>query len=524
MTNPATWSMAWPSGRGAFDPLRSVLWVLFDPDDAELDSVRAVFQHEYNHLIGILGRHLQVCLIDLYLSGSPGVNAVLENERALVESFVPAWLSSPNRLGPDTDFRPIAPEADTTLLAEIMDVCHNLESCQWVLDGIAARLAPEEIARAVQQATLNVGREGELYTPGASVAALHALSALAREVRGRRVIISRMMHGEYYRLVVKVTAPVEGGETPREWAGQGVRWELLELFLVDRIQRMTSFVAKRFTLHERAELVLRWLGQILASGRTALLTETLAGLTSVFMPRVLLPYACFWREAPTRYECELHSLPFPFVPISMPLMTRVKGDQVSDRFIHPTQIRQLQELPELIRHQSTCALTATMADFCEFSLGAVTVQGLPGRAEAVFRRLAVSLTSILQSVVTGRCPACEEIRQHLTGSTCHLLVADARRVLEEAAADYTDWIAGHLEAEFTQACDGSSGTGVTVRVGREIGRVYKYHGDDFMKWTRTMGSTTTPGRPGRPSGFSRLLARCRAIRAKVVWAFLRLWY
>jgi hypothetical protein len=163
-----------------------------------------------------------------------------------------------------------------------------------------------------------------------------------------------------------------------------------------------------------------------------------------------------------------------------------------------------------------------MADFCEFALGPVTVQGLAGRGEGVFRRLAGSLTSVLQSVVAGKCPACEEVGQRLTESMCHLLAANAARVVEEAAEGYTDWIAGHLTTEFLQAFDASAGTGVTVRVRGEIGHVYRYHGDDFTKWAST--GSPPPDAAGRPSGFGRLRARCRALLDKIVWTFLRLWY
>ncbi len=86
------WTYRFSGVLGSFDPLRNLFWVFYEKE-GYLDPHIVIFNHEYNHLIGILGRHLQVCLLEYYLTSNDRYAQTINRERDLVESFVPVWLA-----------------------------------------------------------------------------------------------------------------------------------------------------------------------------------------------------------------------------------------------------------------------------------------------------------------------------------------------------------------------------------------------------------------------------------------------
>lgn len=225
-------------------------------------------------------------MLHYYLTSGDRYTEIIDNERNLIESFVPVWLSS--RLDPSIKSSVIAPHSNPRLVKTISEICNDLAACTWIMNGAKTTLSLEQIVRAVQQATLNVSASNRLYSAGATYAALESLTPLADKLAGTSFCINRVSQGELHRLEYgpEGSKPSADSEPALGTAEHG---EMLELFLVDTIRRETGLEPRRYTLHDRAQFVIDWFCTF-TSGHKSVddLVQVLAGIASVFMPRVFL--------------------------------------------------------------------------------------------------------------------------------------------------------------------------------------------------------------------------------------------
>jgi hypothetical protein len=248
-----SWRLGW--FWGICDLLRSIVTVFYDLDDADrtdFDANLVTYNHEYNHLIGTLGRHLQIHLLDRYLSGVTN-ESVVENERSVIESFVPVWLS-PRRgwLTPLADPKAVAPDCDPAIVHEVAQTCHDLEACGWIMNGKRVRFTLEQILREIQQAALNTAAPGDSYSHYASRTSLRCLREVAKTLVGKTVEMHRAYRGEFFTDAWRLL------DTPVSMQSSNAALEecdMLELFLANTVARECGLELKRYTLHERAELV-----------------------------------------------------------------------------------------------------------------------------------------------------------------------------------------------------------------------------------------------------------------------------
>lgn len=278
--------------------------------------------------------------MDFYISGNiEQYEKLIETERPVVESFVAAFLYSPTRFPSESPFV-VAPECDETIFNQIIQICHHLETCTWIINGIKTSVVFEQIERAVQQVVLNVADRESMYSPGSSIMALNYLTSLAGEIRNKAVFINRVLIGEYYRTEYRVaTTYTDEGNSGRT----GIPplpievGDSIEIFLANLIREETGLEIKRYTLHERVEIVLGWIYQILCSN-DKIPIELLAGIISIFAPGMFTPLVAFWQPPDSSsYNGELYALPFGHKPLYMPIMTHCLGDKrVLEHHILPT--------------------------------------------------------------------------------------------------------------------------------------------------------------------------------------------
>src|SRR5882762_5569953 len=308
-----TWNSTLPRVLGSFDPLRNLIWTIYD---GETDPYAVTFNHEYNHLIGTVGRHLQICLLYYCLRSRERCVDIVARERGIVESFVPVWLSEPSRSTEPMSVATAAPESDPAIVQAIKAICSGLASCTWIMDSAETALTFEQVLRAVQQAVLNLAQGDELYSPNASRLGLECLTSFATQVAGRKFMINRVSRGEYHALEY---GPSRARPTAPPRLGTCEHGEMLELLLVNVLED-AKLKSRRYTLHERAQFVLDWFRLLPAQQLSSTdVVEYLAAIASVFAPRAFLPLAAFYRVSPQQFRGELHALPFSR-PARMPVL------------------------------------------------------------------------------------------------------------------------------------------------------------------------------------------------------------
>ena len=210
------------------------------------------------------------------------------------------------------------------------------------------QLTLEQIVRAVQQAVLNVSQPDETYhSVGASYSALKALIPLAESLSGNTLAIERISYGESHRLTYG-PAHEKIASTAKNILGTPEHGEMLELYLVDHIRRETGLEAIRYTLHDRADFVLDWFRAFTSRYQfSQILAPLLAGVTSVFMPGVIIPFAGFYVAATGKVTGELHVLPHSR-PATMPILSRSVGDKTATMVMVPQKIFTLRTWPQYL--------------------------------------------------------------------------------------------------------------------------------------------------------------------------------
>ncbi len=443
-----SWRLGW--FWGTYDPLRSIVTVFYDlenADSADFETNVVTFNHEYSHLIGTLGRHLQIHLLHRYVSLGDTSEAVIQNERSVIESFVPVWLT-PRRgwLTPSADPKTVAPDCEPTTVYKVSQACHDLEACGWIMNGKHVKFSLEQILREIQQAILNTAAPGASYSLSASRTSLKCLSELAKTLAGKTVEMQRAYKGEYFTDASRVL-----DVPPAEFDSDANLQEcdMLELFLANTVARECGLELKRYTLHERAELVLTWVYKMLCQNYSAeKAAEVLAGIGSVFMPGVLLPFVACWRESMGCYRGEVHALPFGFRTLAMPKLTRHKDGQTECHYRTPLKILQLLQWPSNIRQQCPCELGAAMSDFCEFALGDVVFKPFRHRSSRVFSRLGDSVQRIASSLQRSKCGICSDMRARIGEQSCDALSREASRFIAGAGDHYAAWLSRNAEEQF----------------------------------------------------------------------------
>jgi hypothetical protein len=471
--NHGEYRIEWRYGgvAGFFDPLRSYIWAIYDPKDPLLIT----HNHEYNHLIGILGRHLQICLLDYYiLHDFKQCEIICETERPVIESFVAAFLYSSTRF-PAKSPLAVAPQCNEIIFNKIIQICHHLENCKWIINGVKVSVVFEQIERAVQQVVLNLADKGSMYSPGSSIKALDFLTRLTEEIKNKAVFINRVLIGEYYRMEVRVAETYTDRDISGKTDSPPLPMEVgdsIEMFLANLIKEGTGLEIKRYTLHERVEMILRWIYQILRSS-DEILIELLTGIISVFAPGMFTPLVAFWQQPDSsRYNGELYALPFGHKPLYMPIMTQtLKDKRVLEHQIIPTSWITLRGLANNIRQQSDCELACAIADFYDFTLGEIILRPFRERVEDIAINLGQSLKRILDSFKHSDCEECSSLIERLDkyGNNYNdALSQKMGNIIEQAGKSYTEWLIEHSEHCFENA------NNVPVRVSDKGNNVFRY--------------------------------------------------
>lgn len=468
-----TWTWNFAGVLGSFDPLRNLIWVLYDTKK-EIDPQFVTFNHEYNHLIGILGRHLQICLLHYYLMSKDNCAQIIHNERNIIESCVPVWLATPSRLGSEMTPFIVAPESKMSLVKAISQVCNDLHACTWIMNRKKPELSLEQIVRAVQQAILNVATRDQLYSAGASYTALECLRPLASQLAGKVFTIDKVSRGEYHTLVYGLAESklyTKAERTPST-AEHG---EMIELFLIDKIRRETALEPKRYTLHDRAQFIINWFCTFLSGNKSIEeLVQVLAGIASVFMPGVFLPFAGFYSPSLGKFIGELHALPFAR-PAIMPIMRKTIGDKTADRVMIPAKILELRKWPTYILWQSNCPVGQAMSAFCKFAVSSIAWKTFSERAVAILSHLGNSLEAIISGLKESTCGPCNSMKQKLDLCSCTTLGSNIKELCYEAASDFQKWLCNHLAEDFKSSnINLCSPQNFTVSIDTQGSVIYEY--------------------------------------------------